>query len=71
MERVDALAVLGHPYELEVVAGDELGQPVGNAFVDLDLQDAEVGVDDEAILGVDREIEVTITSAHSGVEGDA
>src|SRR5687767_999752 len=71
LEGIDALAILRHPHELKVVTSDELGEPVGHPFVDLDLQHSQIRVDDEPILSVDGEVEVAVSSTDAGVERDA
>src|SRR5699024_10894323 len=65
----DALAVLRDPLDLESVPGGHIGDPIGRAFVDLDLHDCEVGPDVVPFLSLGTEVEVTVAHSHTMVEG--
>ena len=68
---LNALAVLRHAHQLEVVARHPVREPVWRPFVHLDLDDREVRAHDEAVLGFGGELEVAATDTDTAVDRDA
>lgn len=69
-ERLDALAVLGHPNDLQLQPGGQIGHPVGNSLIRLDLEDGQVRRNGEAVLGGGTEVKIPVATPNSLIDRD-